>query len=176
MNALAAVAASLMVGAGLDEAAAGLASLAPVPGRLCPLAGINGARLIDDDEPFVIDGYHRAERFEVTTEIDTGEPGEHELVIVNTEIPKRLNDELRDLLEKLAESLYDDGKPFKFYCVQRGGLAADIRPEGCDRGFNSSLAARASSNACGSRTSILFRSAPMPSAIRPGGSMPAGAR
>ena len=48
MNALAAVAASLMVGAGLDDAAAGLATLAPVPGRLCPLAGINGARLIDD--------------------------------------------------------------------------------------------------------------------------------
>ena len=48
MNALAAVAASLLVGAGIDDAAAGLATLAPVPGRLCPLAGINGARLIDD--------------------------------------------------------------------------------------------------------------------------------
>jgi hypothetical protein len=47
---------------------------------------VDGARLIDDDEPFVIDGYNRAERFEVTTEIDTGEPGEHELVIVNTAV------------------------------------------------------------------------------------------
>ena len=48
MNALAAVAASLLVGAGLDDAAAGLATLDPVPGRLCPLAGVNGSRLIDD--------------------------------------------------------------------------------------------------------------------------------
>jgi UDP-N-acetylmuramoyl-tripeptide--D-alanyl-D-alanine ligase len=48
MNALAAVAASLAVGADLDDAAQGLATLEPVPGRLCPLSGHNGARLIDD--------------------------------------------------------------------------------------------------------------------------------
>jgi UDP-N-acetylmuramoyl-tripeptide--D-alanyl-D-alanine ligase len=48
MNALAAIAASLLAGATLDDAAAGLATLAPVPGRLRPVAGLNGARLIDD--------------------------------------------------------------------------------------------------------------------------------
>ncbi len=48
MNALAAVAASLAVGAGLGDAAQGLATLEPVPGRLCPLRGHHGARLIDD--------------------------------------------------------------------------------------------------------------------------------
>lgn len=49
MNALAAVAASLAAGAGagLDDARA-LAQLTPVPGRLCPVRGMNGARLIDD--------------------------------------------------------------------------------------------------------------------------------
>ena len=48
MNALAAVAAGLAAGADLDDAVKALAGLAPVPGRLCPLPGIDGARLIDD--------------------------------------------------------------------------------------------------------------------------------
>ena len=48
MNALAATAASLVVGADLDDAQQALATLAPVAGRLCPLPGVNGARLIDD--------------------------------------------------------------------------------------------------------------------------------
>ena len=47
MNALAAIAASLAAGAGLADAVA-LAGLEPVPGRLCPLAGLGGARVIDD--------------------------------------------------------------------------------------------------------------------------------
>ena len=48
MNALAAIAAALLVGADLDDARHALAGLAPVPGRLCPMTGANGARLIDD--------------------------------------------------------------------------------------------------------------------------------
>ena len=48
MNALAAIAASLAAGATLAQAAQGLHDLAPVAGRLCPLPGVNGARLIDD--------------------------------------------------------------------------------------------------------------------------------
>ena len=48
MNALAAIAASLATGATLAHAAQGLHDLAPVAGRLCPLPGVNGARLIDD--------------------------------------------------------------------------------------------------------------------------------
>ena len=48
MNALAAVAASLAAGADLHDARQALCQLQPVNGRLCPLAGINGARLIDD--------------------------------------------------------------------------------------------------------------------------------
>ncbi len=48
MNALAATAASLCMGAGLAEIASGLNSLAPVAGRLCPVPGHAGARLIDD--------------------------------------------------------------------------------------------------------------------------------
>jgi UDP-N-acetylmuramoyl-tripeptide--D-alanyl-D-alanine ligase len=47
MNALAAIAASLAAGAGLSDAEA-LAELEPVPGRLCPLTGHGGARVIDD--------------------------------------------------------------------------------------------------------------------------------
>lgn len=48
MNALAAIAASLEVGATLPAAAQALAAVAPVPGRLCPVRGLNGSRLIDD--------------------------------------------------------------------------------------------------------------------------------
>jgi UDP-N-acetylmuramoyl-tripeptide--D-alanyl-D-alanine ligase len=48
MNALAAVAASLEVGATLGSCARALARIEPVPGRLCPVRGVNGARVIDD--------------------------------------------------------------------------------------------------------------------------------
>ncbi len=48
MNALAAIAASLEVGAPLTAAVRGLAAVSPVAGRLCPLAGPNGSRVIDD--------------------------------------------------------------------------------------------------------------------------------
>jgi len=48
MNALAAIAASLAVGASLDDAQQALAGLEPVAGRLCPLPGPGGARIIDD--------------------------------------------------------------------------------------------------------------------------------
>ncbi|MGB5454205.1 MAG: UDP-N-acetylmuramoyl-tripeptide--D-alanyl-D-alanine ligase [Sedimenticolaceae bacterium] len=47
MNALAAITASLAAGASLADAEA-LAELEPVAGRLCPMVGPNGARLIDD--------------------------------------------------------------------------------------------------------------------------------
>ena len=48
MNALAAIAASLAAGGGLQDAQQGLAQLKPVKGRLCPLVGPGGARVIDD--------------------------------------------------------------------------------------------------------------------------------
>jgi UDP-N-acetylmuramoyl-tripeptide--D-alanyl-D-alanine ligase len=48
MNALAAVAASLEVGASLDTVVPALAAIKPVPGRLCPMSARGGARLIDD--------------------------------------------------------------------------------------------------------------------------------
>ena len=47
-NALAATAAALAAGARLADIAAGLGTLRPVPGRLCPLPALHGARLIDD--------------------------------------------------------------------------------------------------------------------------------
>ncbi|WP_416362025.1 UDP-N-acetylmuramoyl-tripeptide--D-alanyl-D-alanine ligase [Immundisolibacter sp.] len=47
-NALAATAAALAAGARLADIAAGLRAARPVPGRLCPLPGLCGARLIDD--------------------------------------------------------------------------------------------------------------------------------
>jgi UDP-N-acetylmuramoyl-tripeptide--D-alanyl-D-alanine ligase len=46
-NALAAAAAALAMGVGMDAVRSGLLSLAPVPGRLCPLR-CNGVRVIDD--------------------------------------------------------------------------------------------------------------------------------
>ena len=48
MNAVAAAAAAMEAGASLEHVAAGLAKVAPVPGRLSPQAGINGSWLIDD--------------------------------------------------------------------------------------------------------------------------------
>lgn len=47
-NAIAAAAATLEVGATLDSVVAGLSSVMPVKGRLLPVAGIAGSRLIDD--------------------------------------------------------------------------------------------------------------------------------
>ena len=48
MNALAAVAAALVMGASLEQIARGLSRVAPVPGRLQPRAGRGGIGLIDD--------------------------------------------------------------------------------------------------------------------------------
>jgi UDP-N-acetylmuramoyl-tripeptide--D-alanyl-D-alanine ligase len=48
MNALAATAAALAVGADLRQVQSGLEALRPVPGRLFPRAGKNGARVFDD--------------------------------------------------------------------------------------------------------------------------------
>ncbi len=48
MNALAAIAAAVAAGADLEDAQQGLATLEPVAGRLCPLVGPRGARVIDD--------------------------------------------------------------------------------------------------------------------------------
>ena len=48
MNALAAIATSLVAGGDLVDAGQVLSELAPVAGRLCPLEGHGGARLIDD--------------------------------------------------------------------------------------------------------------------------------
>lgn len=48
MNALAAITATLAVGAGWEEIQSGLASMEPVPGRLQPLPGRNGVGLIND--------------------------------------------------------------------------------------------------------------------------------
>jgi len=47
-NALAATAAALSTGAGLDEVAAALQDMTPVRGRLMPRSGLNGARVLDD--------------------------------------------------------------------------------------------------------------------------------
>ena len=48
MNALAATAAALSAGADLDAVRDGLAAVAPVRGRLCPVPGRDGLRLVDD--------------------------------------------------------------------------------------------------------------------------------
>ncbi len=48
MNALAATAAALCLGVGLDDISMGLANVRPVAGRLAPLVGMRGARVIDD--------------------------------------------------------------------------------------------------------------------------------
>ncbi|HID46917.1 MAG TPA: UDP-N-acetylmuramoyl-tripeptide--D-alanyl-D-alanine ligase [Chromatiaceae bacterium] len=48
MNALAAVAAAHVLGAGREDMEQGLASLQPVPGRLCPLPGATARWIIDD--------------------------------------------------------------------------------------------------------------------------------
>ena len=48
VNAVAAAAAALEAGAGLEAVRQGLESTPPVPGRLCPVHGPGGARIIDD--------------------------------------------------------------------------------------------------------------------------------
>jgi UDP-N-acetylmuramoyl-tripeptide--D-alanyl-D-alanine ligase len=75
MNALAATAAALAAGADLADIAAGLATVRPVPGRLYPLAGKAGARLIDDS--------YNANPLSVRAAIEVlaGLPGERLLVL-----------------------------------------------------------------------------------------------
>jgi UDP-N-acetylmuramoyl-tripeptide--D-alanyl-D-alanine ligase len=48
MNVLAAIAASLEAGADIQSIAPALQAIRPVPGRLCPVRGVGGARLVDD--------------------------------------------------------------------------------------------------------------------------------
>jgi UDP-N-acetylmuramoyl-tripeptide--D-alanyl-D-alanine ligase len=48
MNALAAITAAQLMGAGVEDIREGLAAMEPVPGRLQPRIGIGGVRLIDD--------------------------------------------------------------------------------------------------------------------------------
>ncbi len=45
---------------------------------------IDGEPVLDGDDPLVIDGYNRVDRFGLTETIDAGEGGEHLLSIVNT--------------------------------------------------------------------------------------------
>ena len=47
-NAAAAAAAAIAMGLGLDHVARGLAGIAPVKGRLAPLEGVAGIRILDD--------------------------------------------------------------------------------------------------------------------------------
>lgn len=47
-NAVAAAAAAMAAGASVEDVARGLGNVEPVKGRLCPLSGLQGSRLIDD--------------------------------------------------------------------------------------------------------------------------------
>ncbi|MDD3650765.1 UDP-N-acetylmuramoyl-tripeptide--D-alanyl-D-alanine ligase [Immundisolibacter sp.] len=75
LNALAATAAALAAGADLADIAKGLATVRPVPGRLYPLTGQAGARLIDDS--------YNANPLSVRAAIEVlaGLPGERLLVL-----------------------------------------------------------------------------------------------
>lgn len=48
MNALAATAAAIALGISPQLIARGLAAMQPVPGRLCPVSGLGGSRIVDD--------------------------------------------------------------------------------------------------------------------------------
>ncbi len=75
MNALAAIAASLRAGAAPADIRAGLAAVAPVAGRLCPVRGRRGLRLIDDSYNANPDSVAAAVRVLVAT------PGRRNLVL-----------------------------------------------------------------------------------------------
>jgi len=74
-NALVAVAVAEVLGAGPDAIRAGLTSLKPVPGRLCPRRGPGGLRLIDDSYNANPDSVRAA------IEVLVGLPGRHWLVL-----------------------------------------------------------------------------------------------
>jgi UMF1 family MFS transporter len=54
------------------------------PDRSIWAIAVDGRPVIEDDEPLEIDGYNKADRYEVTETIDPGEDGHHVLTIVNT--------------------------------------------------------------------------------------------
>jgi UDP-N-acetylmuramoyl-tripeptide--D-alanyl-D-alanine ligase len=94
MNALAAVAAVLAAGAALGDVQQGLAGLRPVSGRLCPLSGINGARLIDDSYNANPDSVVAALR------VLAAAPGRHTLVLGDL---AELGGDVRRLHRQLGE-------------------------------------------------------------------------
>ena len=54
------------------------------PDRSIWAVAVGGRPVIEDDEPLEIDGYNKADRYEVTETIDPGVEGQHVLTIVNT--------------------------------------------------------------------------------------------
>ena len=100
MNALAAIAASQAAGAGLEDVEQALAGLEPVPGRLCPMAGRGGARLIDDSYNANPDSVIAALR------VLSAAPGRRTLVLGDL---AELGDEARQLHQQLGQKAAEFG-------------------------------------------------------------------
>lgn len=100
MNALAATAASLAIGVPLETVAPALREIEPVPGRLRPLPGPGGARLIDDSYNANPDSVMAALRVLQTA------PGRRTLVLGDL---AELGDEALDLHRQIGESVAEAG-------------------------------------------------------------------
>jgi UDP-N-acetylmuramoyl-tripeptide--D-alanyl-D-alanine ligase len=113
MNALAAIAAALEAGATLDDARAGLATLQPVRGRLCPRPAAGGGRLIDDSYNANPDSVLAA------LQVLAAAPGRRTLVLGDL---AELGDDATALMRQLGEAAAASGIERLFTC---GTLSAE---------------------------------------------------
>ena len=115
MNALAAIAAAQMVGAGPDALRAGLEQLQPVKGRLCPLPGRDGVGLVDDSYNANPDSVAAA------IEVLASAPGRRFLVLGElAELGSGTDSFYREIGESAQRAGIDS-----LYAVGCAGLAAD---------------------------------------------------
>ena len=120
-NALAAMAVAKALGVDLDKAAAGLAGLRPVPGRLAPTPGRGGIRIIDDTYNANPDSVIAAIR------VLAGAPGRRVLVLGDL---AELGPDSERLHGELGAEARSQGIDALLTLGQRSRLAADAFGEG----------------------------------------------
>ena len=130
MNALAAIAASIAAGAELDDAVPALAAVSPVAGRLCPSAGTNGSRLIDDSYNANPDSVIAALR------VLAAAPGRRTMVLGDL---GELGDEAVEMHRQLGEQCADFGID-RLFTVGELSAAAGDRFDGEHRHFAEQVA------------------------------------
>ena len=123
MNALAAVAAASALGVSIESMQAGLASVQPVPGRLCLRHGVNGSWLVDDS-------YNaNPDSVEMAIQVLQAAPGKRILVLGDL---GELGENAEALHEGIGFKAKQAGIDHLFTCGKLSGLAAGVFGAGAE--------------------------------------------